>query len=133
MQNLIVCSFNRFFLTLQSKEKMTEDYIEEYFNEVSTEITAVCCTVHSCASEDFSGLEIGKTYHVTHIGVQRSMTNIMLKEFANREFNSTCFDIFENGVSINENYTRDPRFIAPYLRRMYRRLPGFLESLCLPG
>jgi predicted nucleotidyltransferase len=97
-----------------------KDDIKEYFNEVRTEMTAVCRSVHSWAGDDCSGLEIGKTYHVSHIGVLRSKTNIMLKEFGNKRFNSTCFDLFENGESIDNSYTDDPRFLAPYLRRMYR-------------
>ena len=99
-----------------------KDDIKEYFNEVRTEMTAVCRSVHSWAGDDCSGLEIGKTYHVSHIGVLRSKTNIMLKEFGNKRFNSTCFDLFENGESIDNSYTDDPRFLAPYLRNMYRSI-----------
>ena len=130
LQSKKICWFQNLFLTLQSKRKKMEDEIKEYFNEVRTEMTAVCRSVHSWAGDDCSGLEIGKTYHVSHIGVLRSKTNIMLKEFSNREFDSTCFELFENGASIDKLYTRDPRFLAPYLRRMYRSsCPDYIESL----
>ena len=105
-----------------------DEYIKEYYNEVNT-LTAVCQTINSWDGDDYSCLEIGKTYQVSHIGVLRSCTNIMLKDFGTREFNSTCFEIFENGVSIDRGYTKDPRFWAPHLRKLYKKSrPGFLES-----
>ena len=105
-----------------------EEYIKKYFNEVSS-ITAVCKSLTSWTADECSGLEIGKTYGVSHIGVLRSATDIMLKEFGYRKFNSTCFEIFENGVSIDKYYTKDPRFFAPYLREMYKSIrPGYCET-----
>lgn len=106
-----------------------EEYIKKYLNEVDN-LTAVCKQLFSCHGDDCSGLEIGKTYQVTHIGVLRSKTNIMLKEFGERTFSATCFELFENGVPLEESYTRNPRFIAPYLRKMYKSSrPGYLEEL----
>lgn len=96
-----------------------EAYIEEYFNKVNT-LTAVCCSTSSWAYDDCTGLEIGKTYHVTHIGVLKSSTNVILEEFGNRVFNSTCFEIYENGESIDKVYAEYPRFWAPCLRKSYK-------------
>lgn len=105
------------------------DYIKEYYNEVST-LTAICQSVDSWAGDDCTGLEIGKTYHVSHIGVLRSSTNIMLQEFPGREFNSTCFELYENGVSIDKCYAHIPRFFAPHLRKLYKSSrPGLIERL----
>ena len=40
----------------------------------------------------------------------------MLSEFGHKEFNSVCFDIYENGKIIE--YTRDTRFWTPHLKDM---------------
>ena len=52
-----------------------EKYFRENYNEVSS-LTAKCIRNESKSwvYEDYSELEIGKTYKVTHIGVFRSST-----------------------------------------------------------
>ena len=130
LQSQIICWFQNIFISLQTKGKKMKDDIKEYFNEVRTEITAVCRSVHSWAGDNCSGLEIGKTYHVSHIGVLRSKTNIILEEFGEREFNSTGFDLYENGVFIDHSYTKDARFWAPHLRKLYKDArPGYMEEI----
>lgn len=93
--------------------------LKEWYNEVYN-LTAVC---HSNDSwiDNYPELEIGKIYHVTHIGVRRSISYIILSEFGvNKEFCSDCFEIFENGVSIDRIYHLDMRFWAPCQREMCR-------------
>ena len=92
------------------------EYIKYNFNEVNT-LTAVCKSRNSLYGGEITELEIGKRYQISHIGVLRSTTLIMLSEFGHNEYNSVCFDIYENGKIIE--YTQDPRFWAPYLRDMY--------------
>ena len=107
--------------------KTKSEYLKENFNEVNT-LTAVCLknVFDFFHHYDYPELEVGKTYKVTHIGVFRSFTRIMLSGFGNKEYNSACFEIFENGESINKKYTGDPRFEAPYLREKYH--PGLLSN-----
>jgi hypothetical protein len=50
----------------------------------------------------------------------------MLNGFGNKQYNSTCFEIYENGESINKTFAKDPRFEAPYLREKYH--PGLLSN-----
>ena len=92
------------------------EYIKKTFNEVNT-LTAVCKSCNSLYCGEYTALEIGKRYQISHIGVLRSSTIIMLSEFGHKEFNSVCFDIYENGEIIE--YRSDTRFWAPYLRDMY--------------
>jgi hypothetical protein len=97
-----------------------DEYIKMNFNEVSN-MTAVCRKNSLVDLYSYPELEIGKTYIVTHIGVFRSFTRIMLSGFENKEYNSVCFEIFENGESIDKKYTKEFRFFAPYLREIYKR------------
>ena len=92
------------------------DYIKKTFNEVNT-LTAVCKSRDSLYGGEYTELEIGKRYQISHIGGLRSSTIILLLEFGLKEFNSVCFDIYENGEIIK--YRSDTRFWAPYLRDMY--------------
>ena len=93
------------------------EYIKYNFNEVNT-LTAICRRNYIFKGEcEYKELKIGKRYHITHISVLRSSTDIMLSEFGHKEFNSVCFDIYENGEIIK--YRSDTRFWAPYLREMY--------------
>lgn len=96
-----------------------EEYLKENFNEVNT-LTARCLKneIDAYVHEDYSELEVGKMYKVTHIGVFRSSTSIMLEDFDDKEYNSVCFELFENGESIDRKYTREHRFWAPYLRKL---------------
>lgn len=114
-----------------------EEYEKEYFNKVDT-LTAVCRTNSSWSRGEQPELEVGKTYKVSHIGVLRSCTNIRLDEFGDNVYNSTCFDLYENGTAISHRYTKDPRFFAPYLRKRYReRNPSYfaeqIETVAIPA
>ena len=97
-----------------------EKRLKEDFNEVNN-LTAVCRHTISWADGEYPELKTGKTYKVTHIGVFRSRTDIMLEEFGHKDYNSCCFDLYENGVPLGNEYTRDFRFLAPYLKEMIRR------------
>lgn len=103
------------------------DFIRKYFNQVST-LTAVCHSNSSWIKGEYPELEIGKTYQVTHIGVQKSITYIVLAEFGpEKYYSSGCFEIFENGLSIDKFYTRELRFLAPYYRDLYgQRNPSYI-------
>ena len=107
---------------------MDDEYIKENYNEV-VRLTAVCRNKTSWTSDDYSDLEIGKTYHVSHIGVLKSSTIIMLSEMGRKEYNSTCFELYEDGIPLENRYTQDPRFWAPRLRKLYRSSrPGCVEE-----
>ena len=93
-----------------------DEYIQKTFNEVNT-LTAVCKSCTSGNGCEYKELEIGKRYQISHIGVLRSSTIIMLSEFGHKEYNSVCFDIYENDEIIE--YRSDTRFWAPYLRDIY--------------
>jgi len=102
-----------------------EEYIKQNYNVVNN-LTAVCRTNMSWPGEEYPELEIGKTYQVSLIGVYRSSTEIMLTEFDDNRYNAGCFDIYENGKFIdNYRYTKDPRFWAPYLRKMLKERSFF--------
>lgn len=110
-----------------------EEYIKKNFNEIAN-LTAVCKSNSSWFDDDFPELEIGKTYHVSHIGVRRSESLIMLTEFGLKEYNADLFTLFEKGEFIDNRYTSDPRFLAPYLRDMYSEwrgapLPSLAENI----
>lgn len=97
---------------------MTEaERIQKYYNKVDM-LSAVCRSKSSWAHGDYPELEIGKTYKISHIGVLRSSTKIMLQEFPLKEYISSCFDIFEHDILCE--YTQDPRFLAPVLREEKR-------------
>ena len=96
-----------------------EKRLKEDFNEVD-DLTAICRHNSSWLRGEYPELEIGKTYKVTHIGVFRSRTDIMLEGFGHKDYNSTCFDLYENGVPLGQGYVRDFRFLAPYLKEMIR-------------
>lgn len=97
-----------------------EEYFKDNFNEVSN-LTAKCLRNISklWVYEEYPELEIGKTYDVSHIGVYRSSTMIVLREFGDKQYNACCFEIFENGESLGRKYTQDRRFWAPYLRNRF--------------
>lgn len=111
--------------------QMDDDYVKEYFNEVSR-LTAVCRNKTSWTSDEYSDLEVGKTYHVSHIGVLRSSTRIMLSEKGRKEYNSTCFDLFEDDVPLENKYTQDRRFWAPRLRNRYESDDEDVEEYVIP-
>ena len=101
-------------------EQKGNEYLKRYFNEVNN-MTAVCRRNSLLDRYSYPELEIGKSYKVTHVGVFRSFTRIMLSGFDNKEYNSVCFEIYENGESIDKKYTKDFRFLAPYLREIYNK------------
>jgi len=108
---------------------MHKDRLKYHFIEVSN-ITAVCTSLHIDSNENNEGLVIGKSYKVTHIGVRTSHTDVLLEEFGLRRFNSTCFDLYENGVPLGNDYVMDPRFFSLELRKFYKcTKPGLMEEL----
>lgn len=114
-----------------------EEYIEKYFNKVNT-LTAICRSTSTWAHGEYQELEIGKTYHVSYIGVLRSSSNIMLDDYGDKVYKVGCFDLCENGEPIGRKYTKDPRYLAPYLREMMRadRYPYFekeIEEKAIPA
>ena len=116
---------------------MTEEYIKEYFNQVDN-LTAICRVNSGWARGEHPELEIGSTYNITHIGVLRSSSNIMLSEFPGSSYNASCFDIFENDMPIQHEYSQDPRFWAPYLRKLYRKrnpqwITEHIEDVAIPS
>lgn len=62
-----------------------EDYIKYNFNVVDS-LTAICRTTSCWARGEYSELEIGKTYKVTHIGVFSSSSDIMLSDFPGKAY-----------------------------------------------
>lgn len=107
---------------------MREEYIKNNFNEVSA-LTAVCRSNSSWIAGEYPELEIGKTYRVSHIGVRRSSSYVILEEFGNsKDYNASCFEIFENGRSIDWIYVKELRFLAPcYRESMKQRSPYLYE------
>ena len=81
-----------------------EEYDNKYFNKVET-LTAVCRANSSWARGEYPELEVGKEYRVSYIGVLRSITNIRLADFGDKEYNSMCFDLYENGQAIATQMT----------------------------
>ena len=96
-----------------------ERRLNKDFNEVDN-ITAVCRSNSSYYRGEYPELEIGKAYKVTHIGVFRSRTDLLLEGFGYKDYNSVCFDLYENGEPLGQNYTKDFRFLAPYLKEMLK-------------
>lgn len=114
-----------------------EEYIKDNFNAVDN-LTAICRTNCCWARGEYPELEIGKTYQVSHIGVYRSSTDIMLSDLPGKAYYATCFDIYENGNELKNNYVNDPRFWAPYLRRRDReripqRFTKQIEDIAIPS
>jgi predicted nucleotidyltransferase len=105
---------------------MREELLKDYYNEFKT-LTAICRTNTSWLKGDYPELEIGKTYHMTHISVRKSASFILLSEFGpDKEYLAGCFEIFENGISIDKVYTKDLRFWAPcHSVRCRERNPNF--------
>lgn len=102
----------------QQDSSLTEEqreYIKDNFNEVDT-LTAVFKGCNSFVRCDYKELKVGKRYHISHIGVLRSSTYIILYGFGYNQYNSACFDVYENGEIIE--YTKDTRFWAPYLKKL---------------
>ena len=114
---------------LQEEEYYLKHYSqtkEEYFNCNYNEVRDLTATCRRNSSnfyrrEEYPELEVGKTYEVSYIGVLRSSSWIILKEFGDKEYNAACFEIFENGESIDRSYTQEKRFWAPYLREWLKK------------
>ena len=95
-------------------------HLSQYYNKVDT-LYAVCERNTNWQGQTFPELKIGNTYKISHIGVLRSSTKVMLQDFPDREYTSGFFTILENGEKVQD--TEGLRFVAPYLRRMYLRTP----------
>lgn len=91
----------------------------EDFNAVEN-ITAVCVHNSTWPQGEYPELRVGESYRVSHIGVFRSSTRVVLEDFGHKEYNSTCFNLYENGKSLERDYVNEFRFLAPYLRKMIR-------------
>ena len=102
------------------------------FNEVDN-MTAVCRENSSYRRGEYPELEVGKVYKVTHIGVFRSKTDLLLEGFGYKDYNSTCFDLYENGEPLGQAYTRDFRFLAPYLKERLKLLNPARYAECEIG
>lgn len=119
--NELGAKFKRESLTddyyLKQYSMTREEYFRENYNEVS-DLTAKCIEKESWypVQKEYPELEIGKIYKVSHIGVFRSFTRVVLAEFGDKEYSAGCFELFENGESIDRTCTNDRRFWAPYLR-----------------
>lgn len=90
--------------------------LSQYFNKVEG-MTAICRSTRNWLDDYSDVLEVGKTYNVTYIGVQRSITIVMLEGCGYRGFSHGCFDLYDNGFRIGP--VNDFRYWAPYLRKMY--------------
>lgn len=112
---------------------MTEaKHIQKDFNEVSN-LTATCTFNCAWPRDTYPELEIGKTYKVTHIGVYRSSTEIILEEFGHKEFMAICFDLYEDGEPLGRDYVKDFRFLAPYLKERIRLVNPYQYEERLKG
>ena len=97
-----------------------KEELAEEFNEVSG-ITAVCRSTLDRIRGDHPELEVGKEYEVTHFGVLRSCTYIIVKGHGGKKFGAQLFHIYDNGKFLStDEYCHDGRFLAPYLRRRHR-------------
>lgn len=90
--------------------------LSQYFNKVEGMI-AFCRSTRNWIEDYSDVLKVGKTYNVTYIGVQRSITLVMLDGCGYRGFSHGCFDLYDNGFRIDP--VHDFRYWAPYLRNMY--------------
>lgn len=88
----------------------------KYFNKVDG-MTAICHSARNWLEDNSDVLKVGKTYNVTYIGVQRSITLVMLEGCGYRGFSHGCFELYDNGFRIDP--VNDFRYWAPYLRNMY--------------
>jgi transcriptional regulator with XRE-family HTH domain len=110
------------------KTRKKEEYIKNCYNKIDT-LTAVCRSKDNWRNDEYQELEIGKSYRVTHISVMRSSSKIMLEDFGDKEFNTVCFDLYENGKPLYNTFTRDNRFWAPYLRERYNMPRGNINTV----
>lgn len=100
---------------------MTEQDLNYYYNKVDG-FTAVCKSTQSWLRGEYTELEVGKTYRVTHIGMQRSCTEIILEDFPDKDFLAGVFDLFRYGKPFPEDSLSEKQYLAPYLRDRYRDL-----------
>ena len=106
--------------TLKTIDTMTEQDLKYYYNKVEG-FTAVCKSTQSWLRGNYDELEVGKTYRVTHIGVQRSCTEVVLEEFPDKDYLAGVFDLYRNGERIGEHTLSEKQYLAPYLRERYRQ------------
>ena len=94
--------------------------LAEEFNEVNG-ITAICRSTLDRIRGDHPELEVGKEYEVTHFGVLRSSSYIIVKGHDGKKYGAQLYDIYDNGRLLSpDEYCHDGRFLAPYLRRLHR-------------
>lgn len=110
--------------------RLDKDKLRRYFNEVEN-MTGVCVRNTSWPRGEYPELEIGKTYKVSHFGVLRSQSLVMVEEFPGREYNSMCFDLYENGELLEDGICDDFRFLAPYLKGYIRDSSEYRYSVCM--
>ena len=98
---------------------LDKEEIRRYYNEVEN-MTGVCVRNTSWPRGVYPELELGKTYKVSHVGVLRSQSLVMVEEFPGKEYNSMCFDLYENNEPMEDEFVHDFRLLAPYLKGYYR-------------
>jgi len=92
-----------------------DSHLKRFYNPVSS-LTAKCVAQESWHRGEYPELEIGRVYTVKYIGVQKSCSNIILEEIEGKEYDTCCFDLFEDGEPLCRDFTQEERFWAPYLR-----------------
>lgn len=110
--------------------RLDKEEIQRYFNEVEN-MTGVCVRNTSWPRGEYPELEIGKTYKVSHFGVLRSQSLVMVEDFPGKEYNSMCFDLYENGELLEDGICDDFRFLAPYLKGYVRDISEYRYSVCM--
>ena len=68
-------------------------FLERQFNKVDN-LKAICINNHAWPTGTLDELEIGKSYDVSYIGVQKSCTRVVLKDFPYQDYFSSYFRIF---------------------------------------
>lgn len=75
-------------------------------------ITAKCIRKSTIAGDFYPELELGNTYKVVKAYADCNLTLLIFEEFPLKEFNSVCFDIYDNEERL-DYYWDDPRFQTP--------------------
>lgn len=102
--------------------------IDYFFNKVDN-MTAICCSKSSFMGGERPELEIGKTYKVSHYGVQKSCQMLILEENG-QEYYAQLFDLYEDGKLIERDLSEDVSLWAPYLRARHNH--GIMKNENIP-